>query len=356
MNPPEEYNDLGKQVLLSEIDHELTRLWAAGEGQTRASLMNLAIFSTHPGSLLENQAIAQELMAVHACRAILIELNADTDDVSSFAWIKAHCRLMGGTKTVCNEQISFWLNGHMRGRIPNSVFAHLDSDLPLYFWWQGELTTVFRPRLYKRMNRFVFDSSEWSDPGVAYKRVRDAYEDTYHQMIPHDLEWARTFHLRLGMAKLFDEPAALESLPRVDTVRIRYNPRHIVSVVLLLTWIVKQANLKLKKVSAGKWYFTALTGGTVTIEMDEDREACLVSELSFLIGQHSLCLLRDGDKPVFEWNINLPDLVIEKLVPADPVEPTALVAGQIARGGRNSIFSSLLEDFIELWAALEPDF
>lgn len=356
MEPPPEYQLLGKQVAFSEIDHELTKLWGAGESQARASLMNLVIFSACQGSLLKNQEVIEELMRIHACRAIVIELNADAPDNSSFAWIKAHCRLMGGTKTVCNEQLSFWLNGHMRGRIPNSVFAHLDSDLPLFFWWQGELTSVFRPRLYKRMNRFIFDSSKWADPKNSYKRIIDAYVDTYRQMIPHDLEWARTYNLRLGIAKLFDEPAALQVLGDVEMIRIRYNPDNLVAIMLLLTWITRQTGLTNGKVSGEKWHFQTPDGRTVSIVMEESNEDYLISECSFHIGEHNLSLIREGDSPVYNWKIDLPNVSMEKLVPADSTDPTALVAGQIERGGQNSIFISLLDDFVKLWSELVPEF
>lgn len=355
MNPPSEYAVLGKMVSFADIDHELSNM-SAGESKVRASLMNLVIFSSRPKSLLTNREILKDLMEIQACRGILVELNANAPDNSSFAWIDAYCRLMGGSKTVCNEQLSFWLNGHMRGRIPNSVFAHLDSDLPLIFWWQGKLTPVFRPRLYKRMNRFLFDSSEWEDPGASYQRIIAAYQDTYHQMIPHDLEWGRTFYLRLGISKLFDEPAALAVLGDIDSLRIKYNPSNIVAVVWLLTWISSQCRWKFKSSADKKCYFTTDDGRNVTVVLIEDQSAVCVSEIVFFTGEHFLSLKRENAHSAYDWAINLPALEIEKILPADPVCTTELVAGQIARGGRNSIFSSLLSEFSQLWSALEPDF
>ena len=46
---------LGVPVEISRIDHELKKLWQESEGaMTRASLMNLAVYSEEPGSLNSN--------------------------------------------------------------------------------------------------------------------------------------------------------------------------------------------------------------------------------------------------------------------------------------------------------------
>ena len=47
---PETYS-LGAPVEIGKIDQELKKLWREGEGaMTRASLMNLAVYSEEPGS------------------------------------------------------------------------------------------------------------------------------------------------------------------------------------------------------------------------------------------------------------------------------------------------------------------
>lgn len=356
MNPPSAYAVLGKQVAFSDIDRELALLSSAGETTIRASLMNIVIFSAQPGSLLENQKIMQSLMAEHACRALLVELNAEAADDSSFAWVTSHCRFQGGSKTVCNEQIAFWLNGHVRGRIPNSVFAHLDSDLPLVFWWQGELTHVFRPRLYKRMNRFLFDSAEWASPGEACRRVAEARRDTYGELVLHDLEWARSFALRMGLSTLFDDPSALDVLSRLDTIRLTYDPAHRMAALLLLTWIVRQTKLSFREFGVSRLTFAAEDRHPVSVYLLEKPSASPLPELSFHAGERSLSLKREGDQPLLLWSRDLPSCRMSRYIPADPLSVLELVGGQLARGGRNTVYNELLDDFLKLWNELEADF
>ena len=60
--------DLGREVALRDIDRELRRLWEADTARTKASLMNLVIFSERPGSLAVNSALTRELTREQACR------------------------------------------------------------------------------------------------------------------------------------------------------------------------------------------------------------------------------------------------------------------------------------------------
>ncbi len=55
------------------IDRELKKLWSEGEGaMTRASLMNLAVYSEEPDSLTRNTQLLARITENHACRAIVI--------------------------------------------------------------------------------------------------------------------------------------------------------------------------------------------------------------------------------------------------------------------------------------------
>ena len=52
---------LGAPVEIGKIEQELKKLWQEGEGaMTRASLMNLAVYSEQPGSLQQQHAIDGE--------------------------------------------------------------------------------------------------------------------------------------------------------------------------------------------------------------------------------------------------------------------------------------------------------
>src|SRR5213078_5070307 len=98
---------LGAPVAISKIDPELKKLWQDSAGaMTRASLMNLAVYSEEPGSLNNNTQLMAKITENHACRAIVIEADCRSEENRVDAWISAHCHVgRTGKKQVCSEQI-----------------------------------------------------------------------------------------------------------------------------------------------------------------------------------------------------------------------------------------------------------
>ena len=85
---------IGVPVEVAKIDHELKKLWRESEGAaTRASLMNLAVYSEAPGSLNSNTQLMARITEDHACRAIVIEADCKAEDDGVDAWISAHCHV-----------------------------------------------------------------------------------------------------------------------------------------------------------------------------------------------------------------------------------------------------------------------
>src|SRR5438876_1195406 len=79
---------LGAPVEIGKIDQELKKLWRDGEGAiTRASLMNLAVYSEEPGSLQNNTQLMARITENHACRAIVIEADCRAYNDYGGAWI-----------------------------------------------------------------------------------------------------------------------------------------------------------------------------------------------------------------------------------------------------------------------------
>ena len=61
---------LGVPVEVGKIDQKLKKLWQESEGAvTRASLMNLAVYSEEPGSLNNNTQLMARITKDHACRS-----------------------------------------------------------------------------------------------------------------------------------------------------------------------------------------------------------------------------------------------------------------------------------------------
>src|SRR5260370_39468086 len=99
---------LGQSVEIEKIDKELKKLWREGEGaMTRASLINLAIYSEKPGSLGKNTHLIARITENHACRALVIGANRKSKENRAEAGINAHCHVTrAGSKQICSEQVS----------------------------------------------------------------------------------------------------------------------------------------------------------------------------------------------------------------------------------------------------------
>src|SRR4051812_33509594 len=103
---------LGMPVEIGKIARELKRFWDQNETATRASLINLAVYSEEPSSLEKNTQLIAQITQNHACRALVICASREANQDRLEAWISAHCHVgRAGSNQVCSEQISFLLEG-----------------------------------------------------------------------------------------------------------------------------------------------------------------------------------------------------------------------------------------------------
>ncbi len=191
---------LGAPVEIGKIEKELKKLWQESEGaMTRASLMNLAAYSEQPGSLNNNTQLMAKITEDHACRAIVIEADCRSEENRVDAWISAHCHVgRTGKKQVCSEQISFLLKGGCTTQLPSIILSNLDSDLPFYLWWQGELHDPMDTQLWEWVDRFIYDSHDWKDFPAQMALVETAHREAKQRLVLCDLNWTRRFYLPVG--------------------------------------------------------------------------------------------------------------------------------------------------------------
>ncbi len=344
----ERYNELGKEVAISEIEGELKKLWEADEASTNASLMNFLVYTETPQNLLTNSTAIQNLTREHACRAVLIAMNRVSEKTSIKAWITAHCHLAHGRKTICSEQLAFLLEGQAIGRLRNTVFAHLNSDLPLVFWWQGELSDLFEERLFRLLDRFVFDSSTWGDPSKGINRVLEARAITGNNMVTQDLAWTRTYQIRMAVARLFDEPLALRELSNTQKISIHSNPLHKTSAYLLAAWIVQRTGWKAQKSSKGHLVLNCENDRQINLEFYWDDGAETITNLTMQGDRYKLAIDRCETGQQLTHFLSVSEFEITRSGPADSVFPEVLVADQLSRGGKNSLFLEVLPVFSQL--------
>jgi glucose-6-phosphate dehydrogenase assembly protein OpcA len=332
---------LGLPVEVSKIDQELKKLWRESEGAaTRASLINLAVYSEDAGSLSKNTQLMANITENHACRAILIEADCNAKEDRVEAWISAHCHVSGaGSKQVCSEQISFLLKGGCTTLLPSIVFSHLDSDLPFYLWWQQEFREPMDPQLWTWVDRVIYDSRGWEDLRAQMRLLESAEKEANQRIVLCDLNWTRLDNVRFALAQFFDHPASHHHFDKINTVRIDFAPGFRSTAVLFAGWIAAQLNWQSEKTNAAnKLSFVSSSGRKIEAELRErpgepiGEVAMATPEVEFVVA-HAKC----GD--LLEVSRGNPgEKRTPQLMPAGKNDPVSLMSEELMRGGPHHVY------------------
>lgn len=314
---------LGLETPIPRIDRALKDLWSSDEAKTRASLINLAIYTEDSSFLTADNDLLEKVAAEHACRALLVLALPEAQPPRARAWIQALCRPYQGKQTVCSEQLSFVLEGGNAAQVQNIVFAHLDSDLPLVVWWQADLTTNFEERFYSRIDTLIIDSSRWSDPARqfdALTRMRAEGAD----FDVRDLAWTRSHFMRTALAGCFQDASALQNLSKLRTMRITHLKGQRTTALLLAVWINQRLKASLsveliEKDTGPALQGLVLEGDGVRGEVRRDCDSCFV-RVSSTCGENTR----------------------EDLLPADKDSDAELVSEMLSRFHGSTLYSSLL--------------
>jgi glucose-6-phosphate dehydrogenase assembly protein OpcA len=268
----------------------------------------------------------------------------DRNEAASLrAWITAHCHLLYGQKSVCCEQISFRLTGRVTGRFRNTVFSHLNSDLPLVFWWQGELSDVFTERLASVMDRLIVDSSLWRQPQISFARILEALA-VNPALVVQDLAWTRCWQFRVSIASLFDDMVAQSALEHIEKIHIKHDLSNRNTALQLLAWLSVQAGWKLR----GHFTFESKTGHKIQAHIESSEDTAPIGLVELSCGKTTVRVSHEKNAIHLVREIESGDYHLTSLSPADPEAPADLVAQQLSRGGKNSLFLKILPTFLEL--------
>lgn len=331
----------GLPVEVGEIDRQLGRLWEQSDaGKVRASLVNLVIYSEAPDAIAANTPLLSEIAADHAFRALLVQGSPDATKSHVRAWITAHCHLReAGKKEICSEQITFQLEGPAAGRLPSIVFSHLDSDLPLYLWWQGDLHAQPEPELWRWIDRLIVDSESWSEAGRQFRLLQEIQSLARPQSSLCDLNWTRLFHLRYAVAQIFDLPAACARLPRVAEVEITHGPGHRLTALLLLGWLASRLGWSLDH--AGKVpAFRRSDGEPVRFRLAEEKSAVsCVSSVRINLGDACAAVQREKSADYYLAEFTAPDHPpFAQMLPAGREKTSDILLSELSRITRHPLF------------------
>jgi glucose-6-phosphate dehydrogenase assembly protein OpcA len=332
---------LGLPVEVSKIDQELKKLWRESQdAATRASLVNLAVYSEDTGSLNKNTQLMAKITENHACRAIVIEADCNAKENHVEAWISAHCHVSGaGSKQVCSEQISFLLKGGCTSLLPSIVFSHLDSDLPFYLWWQQEFREPMDPQLWTWVDRVIYDSKGWEDFPAQMHLLESAEQEANQRIVLCDLNWTRLDNVRFALAQFFDHPASHHNFAKINKLRVDFAPGFRSTAVLFVGWLAAQLNWQSDKTNVpNKLSFVSPSGGKIEVELRErsgepiGEVAVQTPEVEFVVA-HAKC----GD--LLEVSRGKPgEKRMPQLMPAGKNDPVSLMSEELARGGPHHVY------------------
>lgn len=335
---------LGTPVEIGQISKELKKLWeSSGGATTRASLINFAVYCEGEQAAGMNTELINEFTREHACRALLVIAEPDAPETRIRAWINAHCHLTkAGAKQVCCEQISFHVEGKVRRVLPNIVFSHLDSDLPLVLWWQGEFHDPIDEHLWAWVDRLVFDSQKWPQPAQQFQLLLDSLESSQSRLALCDLNWTRSLHMRQALAQMFDHPENLAILNTLQEVTITYAPEFRSTALLLVGWFAAQLKLTLRRHDGDRIVLSTARGGEIPFRLIAG-EGRSISRCEVSSSAGKVSLVRDGNGDFFRVAVHLADgHAFHHLLPAGNNQTLNLLAEELSLGGRHRVYIKAL--------------
>lgn len=340
MPAPVETYSPGLPVEVGKIDKELKKLWDQNEGATRASLVNLAVYSEAPDSLPANTRLISEFTQDLACRAIVIAADPEPKENRVEAWISAHCHVTrAGSKQICSEQLSFRLQGPCTNLLPNIVFSQLDSDLPFYLWWQGEFHDPIDPQLWAWVDRLIYDSQVWKNFSRQLALLESAQKQARQRVVLCDLNWTRLDKIRIALAQFFDHPASHHRFGAIEHGEIVFAPAYRSTGLLLAGWLAAQLQWRVEgKGSAKQLNFLSAQGRPIQMDLVEEPGEP-VGKIRLVFGGVEFQVVHRKGADLLEVSRGkVGEPHTHQVMPAGSNETVRLMADELIRGGPHKVY------------------
>jgi len=340
----------GIPVPIGGIDKELGRLWEeSGDTKTRASLINLAIYNEKGGSLETNSSIVREIAGEHAMRAILVEADPKASSSSAEAWINMHCYPRGAKGgSVCSEQISFRLAGEAATSLQSVVFSHLDSDLPLALWWQADFRAPVEGKLWRWVDRLLFDSRYWKNTAQQFALISEIAGLAEARTALCDLNWARSLPARQALAGIFDTPGTLPELQLLRKLEIDHAPGYRTTALLLIGWLADRLGWKIKTPSANPEFLDP-KGSQVSVVLRETPGSS-ISKMHLAAENASFDLIREQGTDLYVTTAQGAKIAsTSRMVRAPREETREILLAELSRGGRHPLYTQAIKAVQSLW-------
>ena len=163
-------------------------------------------------------------------------------------------------------------------------------------------------------------------------------------VVVQDLAWTRCWQFRVGIAGLFDDSVAQAMLGEISNIRIKHSPQDRNTALQLLAWLAVQAGWEI----TGAGEFETKEGQRIAAEMDCSEDSASLGMVELSSSTTTVRVSREKGSAHLLREIESGDYKVSSLSPADPDSPESLVACQLSRGGKNSLFLKILPTFLEL--------
>jgi glucose-6-phosphate dehydrogenase assembly protein OpcA len=163
-------------------------------------------------------------------------------------------------------------------------------------------------------------------------------------LIVQDLAWTRCWQFRVGIASLFDDKIAQAALEHITRVQIQHNTKNRNTALQILAWIAVQADWK----HLGGFSFKTKSGTSIQAEVHGCAESASLGLVE--LSSENTCVRVSHEKGAAHLlrEVVSGEYRVSSLSPADPEASADLVAQQLARGGKNSLFLKVLPLYLEL--------
>jgi glucose-6-phosphate dehydrogenase assembly protein OpcA len=333
------------------IEKSLAQWWRANKDDgedavTRAALWNVVAHT----SSSEQQAYASETLAMASAavpqRTIIVRSDpAAPPEIAS--WISANCHQVGGSKQVCSEEISIIAGGDRIHRLPPLVNALLIPDMPVAFWWLGDLPNEheeYVETLLDAADRLIVDSVHFDSPADLDLLSRVARKTT---TAPADLNWMRLAEWRAATASIFDPPHMRSRLQSIRRVRVISGTAdesffgQMIEALLYAAWISAQVGHQVDEAGNVKG-----PAGAIDYKFERRKQTSDVGGIAFVeIGFEDgsgASIARDRDRGVLTANVDGTQTIAESVTRAKPQSIEELIVRQLKRTGRDQILVKAL--------------
>ena len=235
------------------------------------------------------------------------------------------------------------------GQVRNIVFAHLDSDLPLICWWQGDLTANFDERFYSVMDLLFVDSATWKNPACDLARLQTAQAEKTARFRVYDLSWLRSHLFRTAIASCFGDAQSLAELSRLQRLEITHSPGHRMSGLLLAAWLGVRLDCKVETME-GRYRLIQPDGKPIQVSLEEAKGTEALQRVVLRSENAAFTIARDCGAAFICTKVIIGEHQHDQMLPADLVTDAALVSEQLSRLGGQSLYHKVLPMLISMFS------